>query len=149
MPVSCTGPVWSGRTRTGAAGHRHNTAIVRLVEAAEADLMRERGVEGYFGAAPRVRYEVDFASPLWFGQEVTTTLVVERIGTTSMTFRFEVWGEKTDRHPRALSASGRFTVVYVPLGDGRASTPWPPEWIAALTVIPTDVETGGRGPRHP
>jgi hypothetical protein len=73
---------------TDAAGHHHNTAIVRFVEAAEAAeafLVTRRGLSGYFGAAPRLRYEADFTAPLWFGQDVTTTLVVENIGTSSMT----------------------------------------------------------------
>ncbi|PTM96886.1 acyl-CoA thioester hydrolase [Streptomyces sp. VMFN-G11Ma] len=119
---------------TDASGHYHNAAIGRFVEAAEAVLVRECGVVGYFGAAPRVRYEVDFASPLWFGQQVTTTLSVERIGTSSMTFGFEVWGEEHEGRPRGLAASGRYTVVHVPPGDERVSTPWPEEWIKALTT---------------
>ncbi|QKV97059.1 acyl-CoA thioesterase [Streptomyces sp. NA02950] len=117
---------------TDAGGHHHNTAIVRFVEAAEAALMRERGVAGYFGAAPRVRHEVNFVSPLWFGQEVTTDLSVEHIGTSSMTFRFAVWGEETDRQPRRLAASGRYIVVHVLPGGEPTSAPWPKEWMTAL-----------------
>jgi acyl-CoA thioester hydrolase len=116
---------------TDASGHHHNTSVVRFVEAAEAALMRERGITGYFGAAPRVRYEVDFTSRLWFGQEVTTTVVLEHIGTSSLTFRFEVWGEETDRHPRRLAASGRYVTAHVPPGEG-TSAPWPAEWVTAL-----------------
>lgn len=116
---------------TDASGHYHNTAIVRFVEAAEAALIRQRGITGYFGTAPRVRYEVDFSSPLWFEQEVTTTLVLEHIGSASMTFRFEVWGEETDQLPRLLAASGRYVTVHVP-GHERTSAPWPTEWLAAF-----------------
>ncbi|WP_280709401.1 thioesterase family protein [Kitasatospora sp. GP30] len=114
---------------TDAAGHHHNSAVVRFVEAAEATLMRACGITGYFGAAPRVRYEVDFTSPLWFGQDVTTILVVERIGTSSLTLRFEVWGEETDRHPRSLAAAGRYVTAYVPAGH-RSAVPWPDAWTA-------------------
>ncbi|MFJ9542935.1 acyl-CoA thioesterase [Streptomyces sp. NPDC101225] len=121
---------------TDASGHYHNAAVGRFVEAAEAALVRERGVVGYFGAAPRVRYEVDFASPLWFGQQVTTVLAVERIGTSSMTFGFEVWGEESDGRPRGLAASGRYTVVHVPPRDERVSEPWPAAWVEALTGNP-------------
>lgn len=116
---------------TDASGHFHNTAIARFVEAAEAELMRERGVHEYFGSAPRVRYEVDFAAPLWFGQEVTTTLQVERIGTSSLTFAFEVWGEAVEGQERRLAASGRYVTAHVPRGTRRAA-PWPPAWVAAL-----------------
>jgi acyl-CoA thioester hydrolase len=82
--------VYRGRVEwmdTDAAGHHHHSSITRFVEAAEATLMRERGVTGYFGASPRVHFEVDFSARLWFGQEVTATLVLERCGTSSLTFR--------------------------------------------------------------
>lgn len=124
---------------TDAAGHHHNTAVVRFVEAAEATLMRENGVDGYFGSAPRVRFEVDYVSPLWFGQEVTTTVLVERVGRSSMSFQFEVWGEEFEQLPRRLSASGRYVTVHVPRGT-RESAPWPTEWVATLGG-----ETVGRG----
>lgn len=45
---------------TDAAGIYHNSTVTRFVEAAEAALMRERGLHGYFPVAPRVRFEVDF-----------------------------------------------------------------------------------------
>lgn len=119
---------------TDAGGHHHNTAVARYAEAAEAALMRDRGLMGYFGAAPRVRYEADFTAPLWFGQEVTAILVLERIGHSSMTFRFEVWGEEHEGRERELAAFGRYVTVYVP-GDSprtRGSRPWPAEWVKAL-----------------
>lgn len=52
------------------------------------------GIEGYFEVAPRVRFEVSYESPLVFGQPVSTNLNVERVGTSSLTFGFEVWGER-------------------------------------------------------
>jgi acyl-CoA thioester hydrolase len=133
-----TSVVYRGRVEwmdTDASGHYHNTTITRFVESAEAQLMRERGVTGYFGASPRVRYEVEFPSPLWFGQEVTVTLALERIGTSSMTFRFEVWGEQFEDHPRALSARGSYVVVHVPLGtETRGSQAWPEDWRKRLSA---------------
>jgi acyl-CoA thioester hydrolase len=79
---------------TDAAGHHHNTAVNRFVESAEAALMRERGLPGYFGSAPRVHFEADYEARLWFGQGVSTTVVLERVGRSSMTFAFEVWGQE-------------------------------------------------------
>ena len=117
---------------TDAAGHHHNTAIVRFVEAAEAALMRERGLAGYFGTAPRVRFEADFESRLWFGQEVAATVALERVGASSMTFSFEVWGEEFEGRPRARAAVGRFVTVHVPSGSD-SSQPWPAAWVSALT----------------
>ena len=112
---------------TDASGHHHNTAVSRWVESAEAALMREHGVHDYFGTAPRVRHEVDYESRLWFGQEVTATVSVERIGTSSMTFGYEVWGEAFEGRPRARAAVGRYVTVHVPTGAD-AAAPWPPEW---------------------
>jgi len=134
------GAVASVRSRiewvdTDAAGIYHNSTVVRLVEAAEATLVRERGLEGYFPVAPRVRYEADFEAPLYFGQEVTTTVRVARLGTSSMTFAFEVWGEAFEGAPRVRAARGNYTTVHLDRGGptpGR-STPWPVEWVDRLT----------------
>jgi acyl-CoA thioester hydrolase len=116
---------------TDAAGHHHNTAVMRWVESAEAELMRQRGLGGYFPVAPRVRHEVDFESRLWFGQEVTTTVVLERIGTSSMSFSYEVWGGAFDGRPAGRAARGSYVTVHVPEGSDSAQ-PWPDQWRAAL-----------------
>lgn len=129
---------------TDAAGHHHNTSIIRFVEAAEATFMRERGLLEYFGAAPRVRFEVDFTSALWFDQEVTTTLELERIGDSSLTFRFEVWGEQHEQNPRRLAARGRYVTVHVPRGT-RRSAPWPEEWRRRLTTRTDKITDMGAG----
>ncbi|MGP2439925.1 acyl-CoA thioesterase [Streptomyces sp. JW3] len=118
---------------TDAAGHHHNTSVVRFVEAAEAELVRGLGITEYFQVAPRVRYEVDYGSRLWFGQRTTTAVEIEHVGTSSMTLRFEVWGEETAEHPRRLAASGRCTVAHVPAGADRGR-PWPAAWRRAFTA---------------
>lgn len=126
---------WASRIEwmdTDAAGHHHNTAITRCVESAEAALMRERGLSGYFGAAPRVRHEVDYEARIYFGQEVTTSLVVKRIGTSSLTFAYEVWAESFEGRPRERAARGSFVTVHLPPGAENAQ-PWPESWVAALT----------------
>ena len=117
---------------TDAAGHHHNTAVNRFVESAEAALMRDRGLPAYFGSAPRVHFEADYVARLWFGQEVSTTLVLEQVGRSSMTFTFEVWGEAFEGRPRHRAAVGRFTTVHVPRGEEGAQ-PWPRDWVEALT----------------
>ena len=127
---------------TDAAGFYHNSTVIRLVEAAEASLARAHGLDGYFPVAPRVRYEADFQAPLFFGQEVTTTVCVLELGTSSMTFGFEVWGEELDGSPRVRAARGRYVTVHLDRsGPGRASSsPWPTEWVERLTSA---------GERHP
>lgn len=115
---------------TDAAGIHHNTAIARWAEAAEADLMRGVGLPGYFPVAPRVRYEADFVASLRPGDEVTATVGVERLGRTSLTLAFEVWGGPADGEP-VLAARGRCVTVHLD-GSGARPTPWPVEWRAAL-----------------
>lgn len=126
---------------TDASGIYHNSTLTRFVEAAEASLMRERGLDRYFASAPRVRYEADFLAPLFFGQEATTTVTLASVGRSSMTWEFEVWGEEFDGRPRAQAARGRYVTVHMGTGrvaatarDGsRRTLPWPADWVAALT----------------
>jgi acyl-CoA thioester hydrolase len=120
---------------TDAAGHQHNSVILRFVEACEAQLFRNLNVPDYFGQAPRVRQEVNFRAKLYFGQTVTTTVSLDRLGRSSMTFSFEVWGEAFNDKPRKLSADGSFVTVCVPHGS-EASQPWPDTLRAALNIAP-------------
>jgi len=139
-PAAIVQGVYCGRVEwmdTDAAGHHHNSSIVRFVEAAEAELMRARGLTQYFAVSPRVRYEADFTSTLRFGQEITATVVLERVGTSSLTFRFEVWGEQSDEQPRRLAARGRYVTAHVPRDTGR-SAPWPEQWRTALKPAARD-----------
>jgi acyl-CoA thioester hydrolase len=109
---------------TDAAGHQHNSAVLRFVEACEAQLFRDLGITSYFGQAPRVRQEVDYRTRLWFGQEVTTEVTLERLGEKSMTFSFRLWGEAFDGRPRRLAADGRFVTVCLPPGSEQSAL-WP------------------------
>lgn len=122
---------------TDASGHYHHATVSRWVEAAEADLYRKAGLQHMFGRIPRVRYEVDYRSRAWFGDEVETVLRVERLGTASMTFSFEVTSG------RDLVASGRFVTVNAE-PDAAGSAPWPEEIRVAFgaTRLP-DTDSGG------
>ena len=51
---------------TDASGHQHNSVVIRWVEAAEAQLMRELELPEYFPNAPRVQHVVNFTGMLWF-----------------------------------------------------------------------------------
>jgi acyl-CoA thioester hydrolase len=120
---------------TDAAGIHHNTLVNRLVEAAEAQLVRELGLDGYFPVTPRVRFEADYEAPLFFGQETTTTLTVAAVGTSSLTYEFEIWGESFEGTPRRRAAKGRYVVAHLSGTDHATkptSTPWPNDWAAAL-----------------
>jgi acyl-CoA thioester hydrolase len=110
---------------TDAAGHQHHSAILRWVEAAEAELMRRHGIEWLFGRTPRVRHEVNYHSRLWFGDVVRARLGVEHMGRTSLRLGFQVHG------PAGLAADGSLVIVHA-LPDSPTATPWPDEVRAAI-----------------
>ena len=130
--VSATYRTRIGWSDTDASGHYHNSTVIRLIEAAEATLVRERGITGWFGIIPRVRHEIDYEGRLWFDQPVVCELVLERMGRSSMTFSFEVWGEDFEDRRGGRAASGRLVVVHAPDLSGRAE-PWPDAWRDAFT----------------
>ncbi|MCD2185773.1 acyl-CoA thioesterase [Actinomycetospora soli] len=115
---------------TDAAGHQHHSAVLRWVEAAEAELLRSVGCARLFGRTPRVRHEVDYRSRVFFGDEVETTLRVEALGRSSLTYAFDV--ACSDRPV----ASGRLVIVHAPSATGGAE-PWPEDVRAALGPIVT------------
>ncbi|GAA1857667.1 hypothetical protein GCM10009715_01580 [Paeniglutamicibacter psychrophenolicus] len=118
---------------TDAAGHQHNSVVMRFVEAAEAKLFRELGVVSYFGNAPRVRHEIDYRAKLYFGQRVSTAVAIEHVGTSSMSFAFKVWGHPHEGRQAVLAAEGRFVTVCVPEGTEK-SAPWPAGIRRALSM---------------
>ena len=109
---------------TDAAGHQHNSAIMRWVEAAEAELFRQLNLPEYFPSAPRVQQVINYRAKLWFGQRVTAQLQVQNVGRSSMTFAFEVHGHALGTSAGGLAAYGTFTTAYVPAEAERAM-PWP------------------------
>lgn len=123
---------------TDASGHHHNSVVWRFVESCEAQLFRELGyLEDYFWGAPRVHQSVDYEHKLYFGQLTTTRVAVAKIGTASLSFSFELWGEEHEGRPRRRSASGRFVTVHVPRGT-EAAVPWPAEFRALLEGTSAD-----------
>jgi acyl-CoA thioester hydrolase len=121
---------------TDAAGHQHNSAIMRWVEAAEAELFRRLDLPDYFPSAPRVQQVINYRAKLWFGQRVTAKVTVQNIGRTSMTFAFEVGSHPAGDAPGGLAAYGTFTTAYVPAGSQTAQ-PWPEHIRYAITTAGT------------
>lgn len=117
---------------TDASGHHHNAFIIRLIEAAERELMEANGAELVWAeGTPRVRHEIDYTAPLYFGQPVTATIELQRLGRASVTYGFEVWGEEHTGRPRRRAASGTVVAAHVPRGAERAA-PWPDAFRAAF-----------------
>lgn len=110
---------------TDAAGHYHHSTVIRWVEAAEAELHEELGLLDLFGVVPRVHYEVDYLTRLWFRDRVRITLTVAEVGRTSLRYAFTV--------SRGAELAARGAMVCVrsdPHGQG--STPWDPATAAVL-----------------
>jgi acyl-CoA thioester hydrolase len=110
---------------TDAAGHQHNSVILRWAEEAEAALMRRYGLDWLFGRTPRVRHEVDYRGRLWFGTVARTRMWLVHLGRTSMRLGFEVAG------PDGLAAEGVVVIVHSSPGSATAQ-PWPDEVRQAL-----------------
>lgn len=121
---------------TDASGHQHNSAILRWVEAAEAELFRKLELPDYFPSAPRVQQVINYRAKLWFGQQVTATVKVNALGRTSLTMEFEVRSEASgNRGAGDVAAFGTVTTAHVPLG-ATSARPWPEHFIRALRVPP-------------
>ncbi|MFJ4209197.1 acyl-CoA thioesterase [Paenarthrobacter sp. NPDC089675] len=131
---------------TDASGHQHNSAILRWVEAAEAELFRALELPDYFPSAPRVKQVINYKAKLWFGQRVTASVKVERLGRTSLTLAFEVLGHALEATAHDAGASdggspaaavvaayGTVTTAHVPPGSLGAQ-PWPEHFVPRLTL---------------
>ena len=103
---------------TDASGHQHNSAILRWVESAEAELFRNLDLPDYFPSAPRVQQVINYKAKLWFGQRVTATVRIAALGRTSMTMEFEVRGHSAGaaRDAGEVAAFGSVTTAHVPPG---------------------------------
>jgi YbgC/YbaW family acyl-CoA thioester hydrolase len=99
---------------TDAGGRIHFTAVFRWVEAAETALMRRLGLMEGWANFPRRHVEADYLKVLVFEDEVEVRLRVERVGSTSITYG---WDLVKDSEPYV---SGSHTVVHVD-DEGRAS----------------------------
>ena len=97
---------------TDAGGRIHFTAAFRWAEAAETALMRSLGLLDYWGDYPRRAVEAEYLAVLRFEDEFELELVPEHVGTTSITYSWEV------RRDGETCISGRHTVVHVD-GGGR------------------------------
>ncbi|HJP72941.1 MAG TPA: thioesterase family protein [Pseudonocardiaceae bacterium] len=104
---------------TDAGGHHHYSVILRLADAAEAELLRANGLDWLFGSTPRVHQEVNYRNRLWFGDETTTTVEMVELGRSSMRLSFEVTGPNGQ-----IAAEGSVVTVYSP-PDVTSAVPWP------------------------
>ena len=125
-----SGPVQVERTRvawvdTDAGGRIHFTAAFRWAEAAETALGRSIGLLGDWPDLPRRAVEAEYLAVLRFEDEIEVELRPERVGTTSVTYAWEI------RRDGEVCVRGRHTAVHVD-ADGRPA-PLPERMREALT----------------
>jgi acyl-CoA thioester hydrolase len=102
---------------TDASSKYHNTAPLRLMEEAEAVLLDELGiVRQVYGFLPRRHLTIEYHRPLHFWDEVEVTVEVAEVGTTSVTYTFEI------RKDGEVRADGRVVAVHID-ADGNPE-PW-------------------------
>jgi acyl-CoA thioesterase FadM len=98
---------------TDASGRIHFTAAFRWAEATEISLYRRLDLlRGGGSDFPRRQVEAEFRRMLAFEDEVEVLLRVARLGTTSITYRWEI------RKDGEVAIDGGHTVVHVG-PDGR------------------------------
>jgi YbgC/YbaW family acyl-CoA thioester hydrolase len=97
---------------TDMAGIMHFANFFRFMEAAETSYLRARGLtvswraDGVKWGFPRVSVSCDYQKPAQFEDVLTIAVTVERIGTKSVTYRFDF----TNQNGEPL-AVGRMTSV--------------------------------------
>jgi acyl-CoA thioester hydrolase len=99
---------------TDASSKYHNTAPLRLMEEAEAALLDELGiVNEVYGFLPRRHITLDYYKPLRFWDEVEVTVEIVEVGTTSVTYSFQIAKDGE------VHADGRVVAVHIH-ADGKA-----------------------------
>ena len=97
---------------TDMAGIMHFANFFRFMEAAETDFLLNRGLSvawttgGVRHGFPRVSAACDYQAPARFGDVLSIAVAVERVGTKSVSYRFEFTRAGTP------IAAGRITSVY-------------------------------------
>ncbi|MBZ0235312.1 MAG: acyl-CoA thioesterase [Deltaproteobacteria bacterium] len=69
---------------------------------------------------PAVRAEADYQAPLSFGDTAEIELTVERLGRTSITFRYHVWRAAEPGRERVKCADGKVVCAVVDLSAFKA-----------------------------
>jgi YbgC/YbaW family acyl-CoA thioester hydrolase len=110
---------------TDAGGRIHFTAVFRWAEAAETALLRSLGVLDGWADYPRRAVEAEYLAVLRFEDEFELELQPQQIGTTSITYAWEILrGDE-------ICIRGRHTVVHV--DEAGRPAPLSPEVRRALS----------------
>ncbi len=113
---------------TDMAGIMHFSNYFRFMEVAETQFLNSRGLSvtwtenGERVGFPRVSVSCDFTRPVRFEDVLSIGVTVERVGTKSVSYRFEF------THDGQPVATGRMTAVYCKAA--------PPHGLQPLTIPP-------------
>ena len=124
---------------TDAAGILHFTSYFAYMEEAEHALLRHWGtsvmqeVEDATVGWPRVSVTCDFAGSAKFEDMLRIAVFVDRVGTTSVTYRFEFHNAD-----KAIIATGKMTSVCCRIVHGQ-----PPKAIPIPTALKTKFQAAG------
>ena len=116
-----------------AYGHVNNTVYYQWFDTAVNAWLIEAGLLDIVHGDPIglvVETGCTYFAPLSFPGDVEVGIAVERLGTSSVTYRIGVFGAASDEP----SAQGHFTHVYVGR-DSRRPTPLPDEWRGRLATL--------------
>ncbi len=107
-------------SETDASGRVHFTEILKWVEDAEHQFLKERKIPicSPESGWPRVNVQCDYRAPLHFGDEVVVNLTLMRIGKSSLTWSFEIQDSQS-----AVAAEGSLVTVFVLGGKAGAVIP--------------------------
>lgn len=93
---------------TDTSTKEHNSAPLRWMEEAEAELLDRLGlVKELYGHLPRVHVDMDYRFPVRFWDEVEIMVAVDELGRSSITYRFEV------RRDGEVAVEGSVTAVHI------------------------------------
>jgi YbgC/YbaW family acyl-CoA thioester hydrolase len=101
---------------TDASGWMHFSNIFRYVEAAEHAFLKSRDVQVFdlkHGGWPRAQVSCNYQHPLRAGDRIVVLLEIERIGSSSLVWNFEILNPAGE-----IAAAGSMTTVHVN-ADGR------------------------------
>ena len=104
---------------TDAGGRIHFTCVFRWAEAAETSLFRRFDLFEHWGAFPRRHVEAEYLAVLVFEDAVEVRLWPDKVGTTSITFAWEILrGEELCVRGRPSSPTSTAVCRPAPLPDG-------------------------------
>jgi acyl-CoA thioester hydrolase len=96
---------------TDASGRVHFSKILIYAERAEHDFLTQKGITVFAPEQlgwPRVKVSCDYLSPLYFQEKIEVNLTLEKIGTSSVSWLFEIIKENG-----SIAAKGGMVTVRV------------------------------------